>query len=397
MTDPDPHSSDPRSSDPRSSDSVGRDRLVIGIVADEGFPARIAEALIPTAERAARETLNGADREVAVESIVDSLPLNERGEIPLHDVGDSLRRRHGWDAVVYLTDLPRLAYEGPGLVGDFDHTNRIVLVSVPSLGVVGVRRRARRIVSEGLRVVLADDVENLDPVAINNPVEARLAPIRRTSAQGAESSIFELTGLRGYVQLFSGMVRSNRPWRLLPSLSGALAASAAVGAFGVFYSSVYQMSDSLTSGRLTGISLFAVAVFVVWLIIHNSLWERPSGPAPNRRAVLYNAFTVVTIGMGALIMYATLYLILLVGAVAVLDGGYFASQLGHPVDFTDYLDLAWLSSSLGTVAGALGSSFDDEEAIRSATYSRRENERHRLIQRLDHDQRKDRHPGPDRA
>ncbi|MEH0111260.1 hypothetical protein V6N00_16220 [Tersicoccus sp. MR15.9] len=376
----------------------GIDRLVIGIVADDGFPARIAQALIPTAEAAARAAFDG-DHEVAVESVVDSLPLNAAGEIPLGDAGAMLRERHGWDAVVYLTDLPRLGLEGPGLVGDFDHRNRIVLLSVPALGVFGVRRRARRVVKEGLRVIFTEDVGEAEPVMINNPVEARLAPIRRTSAPDAESSLFELTGLRGYLQLFAGMVRSNRPWRLLPSLSGALAASAAVGAFGVFYTSVYQMSDSLTAERLTGISLFAVALFVVWLILHNSLWERPAGPAPNRRAVLYNAFTVVTIGMGALIMYATLYVILLVGAVAVIDSDYFASQLGHPVNFTDYLDLAWLSSSLGTVAGALGSSFDNEDAIRSATYSRRENERHRLIERLDdkHEDKHDDEPSDERG
>ncbi|GGC78763.1 hypothetical protein GCM10011512_01720 [Tersicoccus solisilvae] len=360
----------------------------IGVVADEGFPARIAASLTATAHEAAQTAL-GPEVDIEVQTVIESLPLNDRGEIPLELAGKTLRDRHGWYAVVYLTDLPRLTPAGSGLVGDFDHGNRIVLVSVPALGVAGVRRRARRVVREGLRVVLADDVGDVDPVLINNPVEARLAPIRRTTEPDAENSLFEMGGVRGYTQLLAGMVRSNRPWRLLPSLSGALAGAAAVGAFGVFYTSIYEMSDALSSARLTGISLFSVAVFVSWLIAHNSLWERPSGPAPRRRAVLYNSFTVVTLTLGAMIMYATLFLILLVGALAVIDGGYFTSQLGHPVNVTDYLDLAWLSSSLGTVAGALGSSFDDEQAIRSATYSRRENERHRLIEQLDQAQKED--------
>ena len=99
--------------------------------------------------------------------------------------------------------------------------------------------------------------------------------------------------------------------------------------------------------------------------------------------MLYNVLTVLTVVIGALIVYGMLYLILFIGALAVIESGYLASQLGHGVDVTDYLDLVWLAASLGMVAGALGSSFDDEDAIRRATYSRRENERHRLIERHD--------------
>jgi len=40
-----------------------------------------------------------------------------------------------------------------------------------------------------------------------------------------------------------------------------------------------------------------------------------------------------------------------------------------------HLNLVWLCSSVGIVAGALGSSLEDEETVRNATYSRRERER----------------------
>jgi hypothetical protein len=46
-----------------------------------------------------------------------------------------------------------------------------------------------------------------------------------------------------------------------------------------------------------------------------------------------------------------------------------------PVGVGSYLNLVWLGSSVGIVAGALGSSLEDEETVRKATYRRRERER----------------------
>lgn len=83
-------------------------------------------------------------------------------------------------------------------------------------------------------------------------------------------------------------------------------------------------------------------------------------------------------------MYVALYVLVLCGAVAVISADYLQSQLQHPVNFTDYLELAWLAASLGTTAGALGSNFDSDEAIREATYSRRQHER-RMLAKSDAD------------
>jgi len=42
--------------------------------------------------------------------------------------------------------------------------------------------------------------------------------------------------------------------------------------------------------------------------------------------------------------------------------------LQGPAHFTDYLTLAWITSSLATVGGAIGSGLEDENTVRAAAY-----------------------------
>ncbi|GAA4709022.1 hypothetical protein GCM10023215_58140 [Pseudonocardia yuanmonensis] len=148
------------------------------------------------------------------------------------------------------------------------------------------------------------------------------------------------------------MVRDNRPWRLVPHLSSATAAAAATGAYAIVTTSFWTMATSLSSLRLLLISVVAILAMATWLIAYNHLWDRPDDRDARAKAVLYNAATAI-------------------------DPGYFSSQLHRPPSFGAYLKLVWLASSVGIVAGALGSSLESEEAVRKATYGRRELERQR--------------------
>ncbi|MBG6216265.1 hypothetical protein IWX75_000702 [Arthrobacter sp. CAN_A6] len=51
-----------------------------------------------------------------------------------------------------------------------------------------------------------------------------------------------------------------------------------------------------------------------------------------------------------------------------------SSCLTKPYDRNHYLNLSWLAASMGITAGALGSNFDGDQAVREATYSRREHQ-----------------------
>jgi hypothetical protein len=89
-----------------------------------------------------------------------------------------------------------------------------------------------------------------------------------------------------------------------------------------------------------------------------------------------------------------LYVVALVAAFAVIDGSYLSSRLGHPSNLASYATIVWLACSVGIVAGALGSGFESEEAVRKATYSKRERERQRKSQGSDESDDGD---GPGRA
>ena len=103
--------------------------------------------------------------------------------------------------------------------------------------------------------------------------------------------------------------------------------------------------------------------------------------AERRKALLYNTSTAATLAIGVACMYAILFVLSLLAAAVLINSDYFAQTLGHPVGAGSYLNLVWLCTSVGIVAGALGSSLENEETVRNATYGRRERERQERNQR----------------
>ena len=66
-----------------------------------------------------------------------------------------------------------------------------------------------------------------------------------------------------------------------------------------------------------------------------------------------------------------------VGENKEFERQYLGGELERASDLGDYAKLVWLAASMGTMAGAVGSSLDDSERIRNATYSLRERHRRR--------------------
>jgi hypothetical protein len=342
--------------------------VVIGLLADPGAPAKLAEQLAEELPGVLGGRAAGDHRwDVRVE--VHRLPPPSPGHGRLLDAVRPRMRDRGWTVAVCLTDSPMRDGRVP-LVADLVGADRVVVVSVPAFGGVSVRRRVREVVAALV------DASGTDGTSGGGPARALEGSFRRVEPDEDAVDVRILAG-RGRLRLLGGMVRDNRPWRLVFGLTGALAAALATGAYVVVTSSIWQLADRLGPVRLVVAMVFAVAAMVAWLILDHHLWERPSEVVTREEARLFNASTVITLVLGVGCLYAGMFVVIVLAEGFLIDPAYFESTLEHPVGWGDYLGIAWFATSLALVAGALGSGFESEDDVRQAAYSFRERERER--------------------
>jgi hypothetical protein len=359
-----------RVSSTETDDSTERRTIVVGLLADKGMPTRVAKALAKELPRLGHTRLSD---EVMwkVDYRSESLPLDGHGRISLRHHAEE-RQGLGWDIAILLTDLPLRAGTQP-IVSDYSVELRVGLVSMPAIGARRIRRRTQDLVVHLLGHLLKDQL-NLDESC--SQIGRSLGSVRHIRAEDDQvDEHLALDGIRGRARLLAGMILDNRPWRLVPHLSGATAAAVGTAAYGVITTTFWTLADALPPWRLALINAVAIAAMVVWLLLHNHLWERPSRRREREKALLYNLSTVVTLTIGVACMYVVLYVVALLAAFAIIDGSYLSSRLGHPSGIASYATIAWLACSVGVVAGALGSSFESEEGVRKATYGKRERQR----------------------
>src|SRR5699024_10894894 len=145
----------------------------------------------------------------------------------------------------------------------------------------------------------------------------------------------------GGPRLVLGMTMANEPLRMARKLSRAMAAAAATGAFGIFYSSIWQMSHHLSTVRLISIGVIAIALMVGGLITINRLWDRPVKERRAQVVFYYNLSALLTLVSCVSALYAILFVGILAGGLTVIDPEFMAQTITRPeARLNNYLDIA---------------------------------------------------------
>ncbi|MFI5717724.1 hypothetical protein [Nocardia sp. NPDC051750] len=347
--------------------------VVVGVVADPDLPARLARDLAETLPAVCAR--RGDRTQWRVEVFDDPFEAMYPDLEFLIDKAGRHVRDTSWDLALCLTDLP-MRTDGRILLASVDPRHRVGLISLPALGGVRLRHRLRESAAGIVAALHRGAATAAERPAADAGAGVPLRGIRTVDED--DGGVLVSRGTRsGFSGLLAGMVRANRPWRLFIGLSSALAGALAGTAFGVLYSTIWQLATAMGPARLAGAAVVAMAALSVWIIVGHGLWERTtSDEAVSRRDVrLRNAGTVVTVAIGAVVFFGALFLLTLAAAGLIVPPAYLATVLGGPVHIGDYLTIAVMATALGTVAGAVGSGLEDDLSVRKATYGYRERER----------------------
>lgn len=371
----------------------------VGLVTDPDVPEQVGRSLARSLP-----TELGEEWGCTVEVQVDPVAA---GQHDVLDILDALKRqteRHNWDHAICLTDLPLRRNQRP-VLAEINHDDGVAVVALPSLGGIRTRRRARRLVARILYefATHAPD-ENDGSSQAARPLQGKpsrlIAPVRRlesTTEQGAVDVRYVAPRRRGRLRLVTGMVRTNRPWRLILGMSSALAAAIATSAFGLSSSTIWNLAAALDPVREVAAAFASIVLLVAWLITAHGLWERSSskGGASDRELVqLYNISTVLTLTIGVGWMYLGLFVLNLGVATFLVPSETLKTMVGAS-GFDIYITLAWGFTTMGVLAGALGSSLESDAAVRRAAYGYREQQRR--LERAEHDEQDTTQPPPDEA
>jgi hypothetical protein len=279
-----------------------------------------------------------------------------------------------WDLALCLTDLPLRVARRP-VVAHASPVHGVAILSVPALGSVGVRRRARDAVLRLVDALLGEDdgadLRRARAAARSRRLTRRLAELGSDAAGDGEGIRFTARVLTGHLRLLAGMIRANRPWRLAARLSRALTAAGAAGALALVTSDIWRLADGLGSWRLGAVTVGATGAITATLILGAGLWERPQGTGSRQQVVLFNLATTATVLIGVATLYAALWALAVPAALLLVPPGLLATALGHVAEVGDHLELAWLVASLATLGGALGAGLETDEAVQQAAYTRR--------------------------
>src|SRR5699024_734752 len=189
----------------------------------------------------------------------------------------------------------------------------------------------------------------------------------------------------GWLRILSGMVFANRPWRAIGALKKMLTLAFATGIYISIFSTTCQLSVSYTPKRFIALMILSMLGMVVWIIFAHHLWEKPTSKSQSQYRRLYNVTTVITLFVITFINYLVLFILFLLSISLFVPEGIFDEVINEGADesIENYLRLAWLTTSLSILVGAVGATVEKEEKIREVTYSYRQRNRYYEIEKQD--------------
>ncbi|CAM3345725.1 5,10-methylene-tetrahydrofolate dehydrogenase [Nosocomiicoccus ampullae] len=264
---------------------------------------------------------------------------------------EKIRKENNWDYLINITDLP---YIEKGKTLKYLLKDNIMTIFIPALGFFNLKNKQLSMLEDFLK----NDILNKE-----NPTTNRL-------------------------KLIIGMTLLNKPWKGVGNFKTIISLAFATGTYISIFSMPWELSVVYSKTRLTILSLLAIIGMIIWLIYAHKLWEKKSRVTDEKYRSIYNLTTFFTLLITTVIIYSINVILLTVSiSLFVPIELFFESTSANKDSIISYsLRLVWFVASLTILAGAFGSTVEDENKIRFITYSYRQNYRYNMIKKEQEEQ-----------
>jgi len=375
--------------------------LTVGIISAPNLPAYIADDLKHEVSDFLSDSIDG-NVSWTIESLVD--PLIGVAENTNQIIGKvvKIKEEYDWKYAICLTDLP--LFSGKHLViADANIENSVARISIPVFGFMPMRKRINKAFIQMMGELyyryspkdsFATDVVQMKPFLkkdkyhpIKNSKQTSLSLTKRidTSAEQEKSDVRYIIKSRtiGRLRVLLGMTFANRPWSALFSFNKLITLSFATGSYISIFPTPWRLSIAFSTERFIALMILAILGTIIWVIFSHDLWEKPTEKGRKRWRDLYNGTTFITLGVIIVSNYILLFIIFLAAIAIFVPPSLFEAWTGMENEPTPkyYFALVWLITSLGTLAGAIGTGIEDQDKIRDITYSYRQKHRYYEIEK----------------
>lgn len=290
------------------------------------------------------------------------------------DKAAELKAQYQWDFVICITDLPSIS-GNKVVISDFNSDKQVSMLSLPALGWVNLEHK------------LVNSMIALIEQLYNNSTKERpkVHPLIHPKAvdpredESSKRRYINKFFILGWLQLILGLTRANEPWKNIFNFKKIISVAFATGTYVSIFSMPWELSVQYSIYRFIVLMLIAILGMAGWLLYAHQLFERKTAKSQRVYRYIYNATTLLTLIIITLMNYVILYLLLSISISLFVPVSLFNNWTSANPDFTflNYLKLLWFVASLGLLAGAMGSTVENEEKIRRITYSYRQYHRYK--------------------
>ena len=352
--------------------------VVVGIITTPGLPKKLLEDILDRLKDTAGNSID-EEKNWQVEYRTDILTGSAEFVNEIFDKVETIKENNGWDMAIAISDLPSIS-DRKAVLSDFNYDEKISLISVPALGVFRNKKKLEELLLHHIEVLYGthdpEDTEKVQPNFISKLIEVT------PEEEGESKHRYVIKSkLGGWIRLVTGMTYLNEPWKELGNFKTIVALSFATGTYISIFRTPWELSLDYSLWRFILLMIIAVFGMVGWLIYAHNLWEKRTTKNQPAYRRLYNFTTILTLLTLTIVNYFAVSLLITVSVLLFVPMGLFETwtEVEHDVEWADYLSLIWFASSGGILAGAFGSTVEEEEKIRNITYSYRQMYRHKKL------------------